>query len=62
MHLGRKVKLDRIKRGLKQRDLAAMIGVTQNYLSLIECGRVPLPKNLEERIYRALEKFPVLVK
>lgn len=39
MDLGRAAKLMRTASGLKQREVARRLGVTSNYLSLIENGR-----------------------
>jgi len=40
--LGRNIKIQRIIKGYSQRQLSKEIGITQTYLSLIECGhKVP---------------------
>jgi transcriptional regulator with XRE-family HTH domain len=39
MKLGRAIKLMRTAAGMKQKDVAAKIGVTSNYVSLVENGR-----------------------
>ena len=39
MNLGRAIKLMRTAAGMKQKDVAAKIGVTSNYVSLVENGR-----------------------
>lgn len=38
MHLGTAIKLIRTSSGLKQKDVAAKLGVTSNYMSLVENG------------------------
>lgn len=38
MNIGQAIKNIRIKKNIKQKDFAPMIGVTQSYLSLIEHG------------------------
>jgi transcriptional regulator with XRE-family HTH domain len=38
MKLGRAIKLIRTSSGLKQKDIAAKLGVTSNYISLVESG------------------------
>lgn len=39
MSVGRTIKLLRISSGLKQKELAAKLGVTANYMSLVESGK-----------------------
>ena len=39
MHIGKVIKLIRTTREMKQKDLAQQVGISQNYLSLIETGR-----------------------
>ena len=39
MNVGKIIKLFRISLGIKQRDLASRIGVTPNYLSLVESNK-----------------------
>jgi len=55
MTLGQAIKLVRTSAGIKQHKLADKLGVSSNYISLIECGKrepsVPLLRNLA----RALE-------
>ncbi len=36
---GKNVKLERIKRDLTQEQLSEVMGVSQNYIACIECGR-----------------------
>ena len=56
--LGKKIKVARIKTGLVQSDLADRIGVTQNYISLIETGKkIPSLKTLT-KIARELDVSP----
>ena len=45
----------RQKLGLSQTELARKIGVTPNYLSSIECGRLKKTKRLEEKIERIFD-------
>jgi len=45
--LGRNIKIQRITKGYSQGQLSKEIGITQTYLSLIECGhKVPSQKLL----------------
>ena len=48
-------------RGITSRELAEMVGKSQIYIQKIEGGEKPLPKELEESIYRALGFTPELV-
>ena len=41
--MGKKIKIARIKKGLKTKDLAAKVGVTAQYLSDIERGKYKNP-------------------
>ena len=37
---GKNVKIERIKKDLKQADVAESLGIEQNYIALIEIGRI----------------------
>ena len=37
---GKNVKIERIKKDLKQADVAERLGIEQNYIALIEIGRI----------------------
>lgn len=45
-------------RGITSKELAEMVGKSQIYIQKIEGGEKPLPKELEESIYRALGFSP----
>jgi transcriptional regulator with XRE-family HTH domain len=45
--------LARIARGLRQRDLAALVGISRQYLSYAEHGR-PLPAHRQEQLAAVL--------
>ena len=53
---GLELKIARIRANLKQWQLAAKIGVSQNRLSLYELGRQPIPPELHDRIKRILDE------
>jgi transcriptional regulator with XRE-family HTH domain len=54
MTVGKNIKLFRINAGLKQKDLAAEIGVKESYLSTIESGKKEPSLNLLKKIASAL--------
>ena len=66
--LGKKIKLTRIKEGYKQYDLANQIGISANYLSLIEAGKKnpslktihEIAKKLNVSVSSLLENDPIL--
>ena len=59
MSLGRQLKLARVQRDLKAKDLAAQVGVTPKYLSQIENERAPgLSVEIFARLCRALDTTP----
>lgn len=50
-----KVKITRIKKGIKQKDLAFRIGITQTYLADLENGKAKNPsKGIMDKIASAL--------
>lgn len=49
------IKAERAKRGIKQIDLAKKIGVTHQYLHLIEVGKVEPRRNLMIAISKELD-------
>jgi len=55
MKIGMKIKLERIKREIKQSDLAKRLSITPQYLRLIEKGDVDLRYNLLSSISRELD-------
>jgi len=52
---GLEIKIARIRAGIKQYELAASLGISQNQLSLIELGRRQPSPELPERILSILE-------
>lgn len=48
------VKLERIKRNIKQKELADELGITTQYLRLIELGKVDIRRNLMIKIAKIL--------
>lgn len=56
--LGKKIKLARIRAGLVQSELADRIGVTQNYISLIETGKKMPSLKTFTKIARELDVSP----
>ncbi|WP_422487118.1 helix-turn-helix transcriptional regulator [Gudongella sp. DL1XJH-153] len=50
-----KVKLKRIEKGFKQNELAEMIGITPQYLRLIEIGQANPTKDIMKKISDILE-------
>ena len=54
--MGLKIKLRRIELGIKQKDLANIVGVSQQYLGKLENGKVINPgKDLMIKISKALD-------
>ena len=54
MNLGRSIKLCRTNRGLSQEDLAARIGMSVSYISLIEQGKRDPAISTVEEVAKAL--------
>ena len=55
-NLGLKIQYIRKLRGLKQADLASVVGISASYLSEIECGtKTGCPLSIYWRIAEALE-------
>lgn len=54
MTIGKNIKIFRINAGLKQKDLAAKIGVKESYLSTIESGKKEPSLTLLKKISSAL--------
>ena len=52
--LGREIKKARIERGWRQKDLRAATGLSQKYLSEIECDKVDPRLSIVKRIATAL--------
>lgn len=50
-----KLKIERIKRNIKQKQLAKTLGITQQHLYRIEKGDVDLKKSLMLKIAKALD-------
>lgn len=50
------VKISRMRRGVMQKDLAAKMGVTGGYLSLIESRKVKAPAQRQQQIAGLLGK------
>ncbi|EOR24457.1 phage transcriptional regulator [Clostridium sartagoforme AAU1] len=48
------IKLERIKRNIKQKELADELGITTQYLRLIELGKVDIRRNLMIKIAKIL--------
>lgn len=55
MELGTNIKTMRIVRKIKQKELARKVGITQNYLSMVENNAKKPSLSLIERLARALE-------
>lgn len=53
-----KLKLIRMQRGIRQFDLASRVGITEQHLSRIECGRSKPTGALLARIAAVLEVNP----
>lgn len=52
--LGKRIKTIRINAGIKQKELAKKLGVTPNYLSLVECGKKQPSLPFMERLSKTL--------
>lgn len=52
------LKLGRIKRGIQQRRLASLVGISQTELSHYEVGRRRCPANLRRKIADLLSTTP----
>ena len=53
-----KLKLIRMQRGMRQFDVALRVGISEQYLSRIECGRSKASDALLEKIATVLEVDP----
>lgn len=53
--IGRKVKEERLRKGLKQRELAHEAGISNTYLSDVEVGRTTPSIKTLDKISRALK-------
>lgn len=54
--MGLKIKLRRVELGIKQKDLASKLGISQQYLGSLEAGRCTNPsKKLMKKLAEALE-------
>lgn len=49
------LKLERIKKGIKQWRVAGLVGITQTELSHYECGRRRCPANIRYKLAEALQ-------
>jgi len=49
------LKLERIKKGMRQWRLASLVGISQTELSHYETGRRPCPSDLQGKIAETLE-------
>lgn len=45
-----RLRVERLKRGISQKELAKQLGVTPSYLSRVEKGRLPFPDVLQDKI------------
>lgn len=52
--LGKRIKTIRINAGINQKELAIKLGVTSNYLSLVECGKKRPSLGFMEKLSRDL--------
>ncbi len=55
MGIGMKIKLERVKRNIKQNDMASRLNVTPQYLRLLEKGEVDPRYNLLSKISKELD-------
>src|SRR6478735_3837278 len=55
---GAQVRVARERRGWQQEELAARLGVSQGYVSLLESGRRPVPKRLAGKLVPLLSLSP----
>jgi transcriptional regulator with XRE-family HTH domain len=55
MKMGRALKVIRTASGIKQKDIAAKLGVTSNYISLIEAGKREPSISFLKKIARMLK-------
>jgi len=53
--LGKNIKIQRIIKGYSQKQLSKEIGITQTYLSLIECGHKVPSLRLIRKLSKILE-------
>ncbi len=51
---GRELRLERESAGVKQKAVAAEMGLSAGYVCLVETGRVPMSRGFEARYRRAL--------
>ena len=49
------LKVERVRKGVKQWRLASLIGISQAELSHYETGRRPCPTDLQDKIAKVLE-------
>jgi len=56
MDLGLELKIERIRAGLKQYEIAAALNVTPQFVSLVELGRKRPPAGFVERFLEALAR------
>lgn len=54
MQFGEVIKMIRVKRGLKQKVLASDVGISQNYLSMIEGGKKTPSTDMIDKISKIL--------
>jgi transcriptional regulator with XRE-family HTH domain len=54
-YIGEKIKCERLKKSLKQYELAKKVGISNTYLSDIEVGRTSPSLKTLEKISKALE-------
>jgi len=53
---GLEIKIARIRKGLKQWQVASQVGICQNTLSIIEAGRQRAKPEILERIWKVLRE------
>lgn len=49
------LKAERVKKGIKQKDFAEMVGITPQYLNLVEKGKVEPRRDLMKKIAKELD-------
>jgi transcriptional regulator with XRE-family HTH domain len=54
MLTGKLLKIIRVNRELPQKELAALLGVHQSYITQMETGKKPITKNMDKKIKEAL--------
>ena len=55
---GQRLREARLRKGWTQQEMAARLGLTQAYFSMLEKGRRQLPKALGRKLVRALDAAP----